>query len=429
MSLDHKLYTIDDVFYKTITNYVSGYRHEHTAFGPSSATFTISEDIDLMDEVHGAGLMMIFRTFDEGVKVWEGFVWDMTLDLHGVKRTVSMDKVRNRVKVSATDPDNGSIKHYTHWVNDTESQALYGVLEHVESMSTAADIVLVDGAPARISLVSQYDGSSILVWEHDKKAEWILDNYAYPSKAYQGSSDPSAGLSLEVTCVGRSFVANKVVLSDGWITDEDDEAADGTNLRDCGDLTFLVESLVAGENISHGDGGSGTTREGYWTISHEIKRIVGVIQEQSGVLFAIDIDQRNDTYTAAGVSQITGAIDRLKELVNIPDISGNEYEMFVRQNGGVLYRRKQTVHHSVLLNDGWKERDLKTPVSWRAHVAPIKIIDPTSIGLPGVRTITPGRVSVSDGVATFGPEETTEEDIERAISVNIKWIEEVNKDA
>lgn len=408
--LAHHLYTPSGSFYKDITPFVSNYRHEFTAFGPHLASFIIETDNVDLKSLYDTMLMMNLVTRIDGLVIWNGFVWNLTLDLLGFSRAKTMDQVYNKVKVSARDKDDGTITRYTKWYEDTNSQALYGIHELVQHLSTAADIQLKDtGEPYRDP------DTNAPLWEHDAEAERLLDKRKIPQPTYSGGTKGTEKTKLSVKCVGRATIANRVKLSDGYLTDAEVKPT-GTSLRDSG-----IDSFSGLEHAAN------TTSSGAkYTISHEIRRIVGIIEEQSGWLYAVDIAGTNDTQTAAGVSTLTGAVDRLRELVQIPDQAGNEYEIKVKQDGGFIYRLKDNAPHTKLETDGWKHND-DSPVGWRAYVAPIRVVDPVSSMASGVNVITPGRVTVANNAAQFGPLKRTSKDVADAIRANREWMKKGNK--
>jgi hypothetical protein len=165
---------------------------------------------------------------------------------------------------------------------------------------------------------------------------------------------------------------------------------------------------------------------GQLTISQEVARIVGVIEEQGGWLYALDISDENDALTAAGVNSRIGAIQRLQQIAFIPNQAGDEFELFVHLDGGVVYRKKQRQAKFNMTSEGLKALD-GDPVGWRAEVAAIRVVDPVTAQMSGSNIITPERVSVADGVAQFVPLERTEADTDKDIKDNLAWIKKASE--
>jgi hypothetical protein len=125
---------------------VSSYSHEIVANGGYwKANFTLTGDyLDAEDWFLGIGRHI--EVYDESLtKIWEGFVnqIDVSLGTFSVSRGPLVD-VANRVSVVYqtpyynTNPPIGGERAETTVANNTDSQALYGVLEEVVSGGTGA---------------------------------------------------------------------------------------------------------------------------------------------------------------------------------------------------------------------------------------------------------------------------------------------------
>lgn len=74
--------------------------------------------------------------------IWEGFINRMTFQSGGYKRTISLDKLFNRIKVQYA---NGATPATTTAVNDADSQALYGIKQgqfdaHIQYTGTGSQV-------------------------------------------------------------------------------------------------------------------------------------------------------------------------------------------------------------------------------------------------------------------------------------------------
>jgi hypothetical protein len=417
--LSHLLYDMDGMFIDDWSN-ITNYSHEHTALGPYQASFKLSvEDgkttVDDLVSWFNNRLMLNMHTVYDEIKVWDGFIFEMTLDLAGFTRKISAENIANKIKVSARYKDDTSIMLYTDWVEDLDSQARYGILEHIEN--TNQNSVITYDSPG---VIARDPDTNFLIWEHDLLADKLIKERAYPQPVYAGFNGTDTP-SLTVKCVGRQVLANRVRLSDGWLSD-DSITTDPTGsdlpiyLRTSGDDTY--------DELSWGYGADKSGPEYY--VWQEIERIVQVIYEQSGWLYISNIDKTNTARTAAGVSSQVSAIDRLRELAEVPGPDGTKYEMFVRQNGAFIYRPRGVTPHFFMYPDGLKHNNGES-VGWKAHVGPIQIIDHDASYYGSSSFVYPERVSVANNEARFTPLIRSELDYINAIRDERLWREQAAK--
>jgi len=185
----------------------SNYRHEIRAMGGYwSCHFTISGTVEELRYLLRAGLGAHVQTFSiDGIKAWEGFVNSFTLNFYDTRLRYSLDSMANRswarylsvagsedVGATAQDYDaeqvarlevelsgGGSFSRSTKQ-NETDSQAKYGIKEHVLSGGVL--------------------GSAVA----DDLAQNYINNYAFPRPTieFAGQNTDPRIATLEFECLG-----------------------------------------------------------------------------------------------------------------------------------------------------------------------------------------------------------------------------------
>lgn len=170
-----------------LTHQISNYTHTLEAVGGYwSAQFTIQGGRHLIDDWLQDGLGRHIEVFDDTLtKCWEGFVDRLTVNYGplSVVRGPLMD-VANRVGLAystvdtSTDPPTVGIRDWTGYVNDTDSQALWGILPKV--LSTGG--------------VTPPDAAAI--------QNTYLTLHALPATSKQLQTDAGSETSVTVDCFG-----------------------------------------------------------------------------------------------------------------------------------------------------------------------------------------------------------------------------------
>jgi hypothetical protein len=389
MSLSFRVYNRDGTFKGSPNKGVREYQHEHIE-GPFVASFSlISGEGDVTDTSLRAWfdsyLMCEFAAIYDGAEVWRGYIWEMQLELDGEMRVKSMEDMANAIKCRYTN-GSGDVVH-TAWQEHDESIELYGRRERVVTSSSENS----DEATERAAAELQYNASPFT------QAVAYVDTDANR---------------LFVTCVGRQVAANSVQL----LSDNDLQDRWGIDEPDATDPLYDLYQLDNGDDTTVGD---------------EMRRIVEVVKENGGWLYALDM-ATNDTETAAGVSSNAGAFDRLVELAKLRDSDGNFYRLRLTNDGGVIYEQfSETVNYLRFpAPRGVEKRDGNKPM-WDARPGIIKYVDVAAgAALPDTwlsdrRLSFAERTVMRDGdkVATFHHRDLDSTDIYRAIEANQRWIE------
>lgn len=125
--------------------------------------------------------------------VWEGFIYEMDLTLHGITRRISMADVRNAVKAKYT--DSGGNNQSTGWYTDNNSIRTFGRIE---------EIIYIDGVNAATA---------------QAEAQTHLQKHAFPTPEVVSVRD-NQDLELEVTAAGYVFTMNNKYVTAGNGTDQ-----------------------------------------------------------------------------------------------------------------------------------------------------------------------------------------------------------------
>jgi hypothetical protein len=103
----------------------------HCVGGPKMAEIQVTGSRDALKELRNWLRFPVKVVSARGSMVWWGYVHEVEIQLAGLTLTASLDRLRNRVKVVYT---SASVTIDTGFLDDTTSQADYGVKEHTESL-------------------------------------------------------------------------------------------------------------------------------------------------------------------------------------------------------------------------------------------------------------------------------------------------------
>ena len=236
-------------------------------------------------------------------------------------------------------------------------------------------------------------------------AESELKRHSDPFAIQISPNNDNDKMELKITATGAAELANYIKLGSARFENADYEYSDpevdtGTGLRHVAETSGFYPDRSNGINsksgwISHrwafeseknDDTG---TAEANHTVSLEIQRIVDVVNHATTIpgraplLYAKGISKSNKTPCYPGVDVITGAWDRLRELVKIPDQDGSYYRLIVDLDGGVSYGKIDTEPRYYYFPPPKGIRTLGDDIpTWDARPEIIKLIDPIGVGLP-----------------------------------------------
>ena len=334
------------------------------------------------------------RVYEGASEIWRGWVWTMEAITPGGTLYGSMGDVNNRIKVRRTNSEGktdyrpkelftggspgGEEWTVPAWASHQKSVDTYGPLEYIASTSTT---------------------------DSDEAEAYARMLLARTSAPYQ--APPAAVVSnrnvLSVTCIGAVGLANRIMLSDGYIMytfTEPDGDFPADNNADADDATKLLR--YAGEDDPTGRvwgyTGAGYDTDSY-TVGDEVRRVVRVLQAATGgLIYPLDL-AANDTATAAGVSSVTGAWDRLRELAATPNSDGEGYVLQMTVDGGVIYKRLldlPVMYRAFPNGDGVRHLDGSIP-RWQARPGIMEMVGNWGVRLPGTYTdYADGSVTVED---------------------------------
>lgn len=377
------------------------------------------------------------RVFDGGSEIWRGWVWQQEA-IDKSTHYGTMADVNNRVKVKridsagatdyrprevytddATDEEEG----YTvaAWLEHRKSLDKYGPLEHIEDTATTN------------------------TKEAEAYGRMVLARTCEPAQL-PPNFEPSGKTELQVTCVGAMGLANRILLPDELMLEYVTAQPDGPDDY-YGRLRYAGEDDPTGREWGYTGAGYDTTS---WTVGDEIRRIVAVLKEATGIIYPLDLAE-NDTETAAGVSSVTPAWDRLRQLASTPNSNGQGYALQMAPDGGVIYKlladlpvvyRVAPDGRGITFLDGTRPR-------WGARPGILELVGNWGYQLPGTWTdyangsvtvedappfLPPGqmyieRVDMADGdeVASFGGRRETPSDYRRALDREIRRVKRFNE--
>lgn len=167
------------------------YRHKISAVGGyDTASFdlaTYAVDADFWLERLGCEVKIYID--NPALPAWEGFVNRVSWAIGALTYTASLDELCNRVSVTYSAPDVAATPQRTTAVNNTASQAIYGIKEG------ALDGYLIEGAD-----VSKFTAQQAMV----------LVNQAYPMKSTTFNPQGQGSGLLNVECLGWYHTLNWV---------------------------------------------------------------------------------------------------------------------------------------------------------------------------------------------------------------------------
>ncbi len=413
------VYTFNGDFIGEFTNHVRNYEHEHIE-GPYRASWVFEQEEGvtqryILENWFDSRIMNQVEVRYKGATCWKGFIWELELQVGKVIRTKSMTDVANAViaknpEYSEDEGNDPYIDFYhagvdyddnsSYWMVNKTSIAEYGRHEELLT-SNGSDGEALELAMSHISRSAEPFNPSVVL-----KPEETANT-------------------LRISAVGRMVIANKVQLLD------DQLRYDWTYYHmSHGDKYYIFESRDSTrQNLYY----SGEEDDSEWTVSHEIARIISLIEYTTGWLYPISISPTNDTPTRVGSQNATKAFDRLLELVELRNQDEEYYRMTIDYDGGVIYEKLhedtpyvlRTADIGVTYPDG-------TVPKWEAKPGIIKsIVGSYGIAMPNTylsdsRLIPIERVSMRDGdeVASFHGRNVDAGDEIRALIANNNWLEQ-----
>lgn len=369
---------LGNTLYGTFTNGVTRYEQEWQE-GPSTASwrFVAGENgITERDLLYWFDnrLGNMIRADWAGARVWEGYVWEMTLLIDGVLYTQSLSDYASAVLGEYTDA-NGD-RQYGEWQNNYEAASRYWQKELIISLSTATSTAGED--------------SDLNAEANERAAAWLEKvSSPYTTQVAYTTED---GAWLDVSCGGRIAVANN-----RWMFPWGDPPGEGH---------LWATSTTVGD---------------------EIQRILD--DYMPNLLTPVDI-AANDTPTKIGVMTKTRAWDRLLELVSLRNSDGKHYELIVEPDGAVVYRQVDTTPDYLRIPGRGIETLTGRIPTWDARPGIIRTLD-TAGGpampdtwLPDRNLVYAERVTMGQGdaVASFGSKTITAGDYYSEMDRNARWL-------
>ncbi|MFQ5609636.1 MAG: hypothetical protein ACE5F8_05125 [Woeseiaceae bacterium] len=141
------------------------YRHRITAtVGFDTASFDLRDRKDALEEFfyNGLGRHVVRYGPDGQFTAWEGQIVEMTLTVPGMRATISLSAMYNRVAVRYTELDTGSnppgetADTTTADADDTDSQDRYGIKQLVFRPPKASKLTQTDAEQLRDTMLSEY---------------------------------------------------------------------------------------------------------------------------------------------------------------------------------------------------------------------------------------------------------------------------------
>ena len=396
----HTAFTPQGAFVGEFSRGVKEYQNEWQE-GPTKCSFVFEADTDSADlDVNASGLrnwferriMWNIKAEFEGVIVWDGFIWELELDLDNTYFIKSMKDMANAITVSYSDglgstvyleDDDGNLL----WVTNEESIIQYGRREKVININSESGTEALERANAEIKyLASPYTLPP--VWRSTKNKR------------------------LTVSCVGRSQLANNIQLIPEQLRLTPAHTA--ANVVDSDTYVYANETIV----------------------SAEILRIVEIVQDVAGWLYPLNISADNETVTKMGVPNGSGAWDRILELSQLRDKSETFYRLSVQPDGGVIYLPfDETPNYFYKSEPGRIEYADGTQPTWRARPGIVRVVD-SQIGpaLPDTwlsdrRNIFAYRTTMrdTDEFASFHGKEYSVAEYYNRLDSNFAWVKRKTK--
>ena len=117
---------------------VSDWSHRITAtIGFDTARFTLRDEKYVLEDLfsHALGRRVVRYSSDGNSVIWEGYVDELTLNVPGLSKRISLREMYNRVAIRyipidvSANPPTESAETSTAVVNNTASQSMYGIKE------------------------------------------------------------------------------------------------------------------------------------------------------------------------------------------------------------------------------------------------------------------------------------------------------------
>lgn len=177
--------------------------------GPETAKATMKGDVVTLTQylILLRSPVTIYSPF--GIKVWWGYLHEMTLKIGALEITVSLDEMYNRVWViyNRVDPGRSGVgtQVTTAYAEDTHSQSVYGIKELKQTLADAFDTQAISARDAILE-ISKYPQSGLDITDADGnenmgeitfmcKGWWDTLEWRYYSNTagYIGYTDAGAG--------------------------------------------------------------------------------------------------------------------------------------------------------------------------------------------------------------------------------------------
>lgn len=389
-------------------------------------------------------LMTQVETRYKGSIVWRGNIVKMILNLDGYLMSIDATGMANAVKCSfqyedEDDPDNSGTL-WTAWHANEWSLKNYGnwerAIEHNGTLKSTSDLIQTDSQD-NPQAATDDDGDQIT--EPDNKASVTMERLGQPLLSiYEG--EDGVGW-MEFTAWGPQRLAERVLIGgeefayrEVLLAGETEPSGNPLRLRKVPDDSMFV-------NVAWGDTTIGDNERKY-TVTDEINRLLDVLRYQAEtfggnpVLWPLSIEW-NDRPCVAGVESQSNVMKRLQELAELRDLSGNYYELIVRYDGGVTYRKldRTPVYSLYPAPKGLTWAGSERRPTWDAVPGIYRVVDtsmlhrvPTTWIGNAVYRYSTARMRMGAERAEFGDEDYTVERLYAAMSAEISEYDRLIED-
>ena len=212
---------------------VSNWRHRITAtIGFDTASFTVQDSKYILEDIwaNALGRRICRYTPDGNFLIWEGYINEMTLTEPGIQKTISLRDLYNRVGVryipidTAANPPTESAETVTAAVDNTASQALFGIKEIVFRPPKINRLITAEAEQQANTILLQYrmprrsddirtggePGLSVSCEGYMHTLKWRK----YNQTATSGNQDADLEIADIITSVGQ-FIASTALTSNG----------------------------------------------------------------------------------------------------------------------------------------------------------------------------------------------------------------------
>jgi len=361
-------------------------------------------------------MMTQVETRYAGKIAWRGYIVKMIMNYDGYLISADATQMANTVKcsyqyestIAGTDPVQTETQTlWTPWYYNEYSLNNYGNWERAITYDgkLTDDLVQTDSDGFYRAAVDDSE-DEIPLTEPENKASVTMERLSQPVLSVrEGDKDANW---MEFTAWGNMRLAEKVIIGD------ENFISSTTHLR-----TLLSTSDYY--EVAWGESTIGDNARAY-TVTDEILRLLDIFAFQSytyggdPVLWPLDV-QWNDRPCVAGVTTQKSIMQRLSELAELRDLSGNYYTLTIRYDGGVIYKQIDTtpVYQLYPAPKGLVWAGTDTRPTWGAVPGMYKIMDmsmlhrvpDTWLGDPSIRYYPTVRMSMGAERADFGEADYT----------------------